>query len=57
MDLPRSPGALITEDAQITVVDGPAFGAGAGAFRLNFATPHPILTEIVERLAAVLNPT
>jgi cysteine-S-conjugate beta-lyase len=55
MDLPRSPGALVTEDARITVVDGPAFGAGGeGAFRLNFATPQPILTEIVERMAAVL---
>jgi cysteine-S-conjugate beta-lyase len=58
MDLPRSPGALITEDAGITVVDGPAFGAGgAGAFRLNFATPHPILTQMVERIATTLNPT
>jgi cystathionine beta-lyase len=57
MDLPRSPGALITEDARITVVDGPAFGAGGeGAFRLNFATPQPILTEMVERIAAALNP-
>jgi cystathionine beta-lyase len=55
MDLPRSPGALVTEDARITVVDGPAFGAGGeGAFRLNFATPQPILTEMVERMAAVL---
>src|ERR1700689_691352 len=55
MDLPRSPGALVTEDARITVVDGPAFGAGReGAFRLNFATPQPILTEMVERMAAVL---
>jgi cysteine-S-conjugate beta-lyase len=36
-------------------VDGPAFGAGGeGAFRLNFATPQPILTEMVERMAAVL---
>ena len=42
------PGAL-------TVVDGPAFGAGGpGAFRFNFATPHPILTEMVERIAAAL---
>jgi cystathionine beta-lyase len=56
MDLPRSPGALVTEDAHITVVDGPAFGdGGEGAFRLNFATPQPILTELVERMAAVLH--
>jgi cysteine-S-conjugate beta-lyase len=57
LDLPDSPGALVTARAHITVVDGPAFGAGgAGAFRLNFATPQPILTEMVERLAAALDP-
>ena len=55
MDLPGSPGALVTERARITVVDGPAFGAGGpGAFRFNFATPQPILTEMVERIAAAL---
>ena len=55
MDLPGSPGALVTERARITVMDGPAFGAGGpGAFRLNFATPQPILTEMVERIAAAL---
>jgi cystathionine beta-lyase len=56
LDLPRSPGELVTERSHVTVVDGPAFGAGgAGAFRLNFATPQPVLTEIVERIAAVLD--
>ena len=56
LDLPGSPGALITERAQITVVDGPAFGdGGPGAFRFNFATPQPILAEMVERAAAVLS--
>ena len=55
MNLPQSPGALVTDLAHITVVDGPAFGAGgAGAFRFNFATPHPILAEMVERIAAPL---
>jgi cystathionine beta-lyase len=55
MDLPDSPGALVTDRARVTVVDGPAFGAGGpGAFRFNFATPHPILTEMVERIAAAL---
>jgi cysteine-S-conjugate beta-lyase len=55
MDLPGSPGELVVEGAHVTVVDGPAFGAGgAGAFRLNFATPQPILTEMVERIAAAL---
>ena len=55
MDLPGSPGTLVTDRARITVVDGPAFGAGgAGSFRLNFATPHPILADLVERIAAAL---
>jgi cysteine-S-conjugate beta-lyase len=55
LDLPQSPGELITDRARITVVDGPAFGTGgAGAFRLNFATPQPILAEMVQQIAAVL---
>jgi cystathionine beta-lyase len=57
MDLPGSPGALIIDRAHITVVDGPAFGAGgAGAFRFNFATPQPILAQMVEHIAGALNP-
>jgi cystathionine beta-lyase len=56
IELPASPGELIIERAQVTVVDGPAFGAGGdGSFRLNFATPQPLLTEMVERIAAVLS--
>jgi cystathionine beta-lyase len=55
LDLPQSPGELITDRARITVVDGPAFGTGgAGAFRFNFATPQPILAEMVQQIAAVL---
>src|SRR5947209_7314971 len=55
MDLPDTPGELIN-GADVTVVDGPAFGdGGAGSFRLNFATPQPILAEIVERIATALN--
>jgi len=55
LDLPQSPGELITSRARITVVDGPAFGTGgAGAFRFNFATPQPILSEMVGQIAAVL---
>jgi cysteine-S-conjugate beta-lyase len=58
LDLSCSPGELVTERAHVTVVDGPRFGAGgAGAFRLNFATPHPVLAEIVEHVAAALTPT
>ncbi len=55
MNLPDSPGALVTDRAHITVVDGPAFGnGGAGSFRFNFATPQPILTTMVEHIAGVL---
>jgi cysteine-S-conjugate beta-lyase len=57
LGLPGSPGELVTEHARVKVVDGPAFGTGgAGAFRFNFATPQPILTEMVERVAEVLKP-
>jgi cystathionine beta-lyase len=56
MDLPDSPGALVIDRANVTVVDGPEFGlGGAGAFRLNFATPQPVLTEMIERIAAALS--
>ena len=56
MGLTGSPGTLVTDRARVTVVDGPAFGAGGeGSFRFNFATPQPVLTEMIERIAAVLN--
>jgi len=55
LQLPQTPGELITDQARITVVDGPAFGTGgAGAFRFNFATPQPILSEMVRQIAGVL---
>jgi cystathionine beta-lyase len=55
MDLPRSPGELITDRARVTVVDGLACGAsGAGSLRLNFATPRPILTEMIARITTAL---
>jgi cystathionine beta-lyase len=55
LDLPQSPGEMITDRARITVVDGPAFGTGgAGAFRFNFATPQPILSQMVQQIAPVL---
>jgi cysteine-S-conjugate beta-lyase len=56
LELPRSPGEIVWDSARVTVVDGPAFGAGgAGSFRFNFATPQPILTEMLERIAGALN--
>jgi cystathionine beta-lyase len=56
MDLDSSPGDLVTELAHVTVVDGPRFGdGGAGSFRFNFATPHLVMAEMVERMAGVLH--
>ena len=52
LDLPASPGAFFLERAGVALVDGPECGApGAGHVRLNFATPRPVLTTIVDRLA------
>ncbi len=57
LDLPGSPGTLVTERSGVLVVDGPAFGeGGAGAFRFNLATPHAVLTEMVERIGRALAP-
>jgi cysteine-S-conjugate beta-lyase len=53
--LAESPGVLVTDRANVSVVDGPAFGAGGeGSFRFNFATPKPLLVEMIDRIGAVL---
>ena len=50
--LPASAGEFFLERAGVALVDGPECGApGAGHVRLNFATPRPVLTEIVEHMA------
>jgi cystathionine beta-lyase len=50
------PGEFFLDRAQVMVNDGPAFGdAGRGHVRLNFATPRPILTQIVTQLAAAVS--
>ena len=52
-DLPQSPGQFVIEHAKVVVIDGPECGTGgAGFLRLNFATPRPVLAEIVQRIAA-----
>lgn len=52
LDLPVSPGEFFLERAGVAMIDGPECGApGTGHVRLNFATPRPVLTTIVERLA------
>ena len=57
LGLGDSPGEFFLDKAQVLVNDGPAFGvAGKGHVRLNFATPRPILTQIVRQLGnAVAN--
>jgi cystathionine beta-lyase len=55
LELPTSAGEFFLERAGVALVDGPECGApGAGHVRLNFATPRPVLTTIVERMAAAL---
>jgi len=46
------PGQFFLDKASVLVNDGPAFGeAGAGHVRLNFATPRPVLIQIISELA------
>jgi cystathionine beta-lyase len=55
LGLEASAGAFFLERASVALVDGPECGApGAGHVRLNFATPRPVLTTIVERMAAAV---
>jgi cysteine-S-conjugate beta-lyase len=57
LDLGDNPGEFFLDKAWVLVNDGPAFGAaGAGHVRLNFATPRPVLIQVVSQLArAVAN--
>jgi cystathionine beta-lyase len=55
LDLPASAGDFFLERAGVALVDGPECGApGVGHVRLNFATPRPLLTAIVDRMAAAV---
>ncbi|MGY1714655.1 MalY/PatB family protein [Geodermatophilus sp. SYSU D01106] len=48
-------GDLLLDRAGVAVVDGGRCGqAGSGAVRVNLATPEPVLTALVERIAAAL---
>jgi len=52
LGLPASAGDFFLERAGVALVDGPECGsAGNGHVRLNFATPRPVLTTIVDRMA------
>jgi cysteine-S-conjugate beta-lyase len=49
------PAEFFLAKAQVLLTDGAACGdAGRGHVRLNFATPRPILAEIVRRMAGAL---
>ncbi len=52
LGLGDNPGEFFLDKAWVLVSDGPAFGAsGAGHVRLNFATPRPVLIQIISQLA------
>lgn len=56
LDLPSPAGAFFLERAGVALVDGAECGAvGAGHVRLNFATPRPVLTAIIDRMVAALD--
>ena len=51
-----SPAEFFLAKAQVLLTDGAACGeAGRGHVRLNFATPRPILAEIIRRMADAVN--
>ncbi|GAA4284790.1 aminotransferase class I/II-fold pyridoxal phosphate-dependent enzyme [Brevibacterium daeguense] len=53
--LPQGPAEFFREQAGVVLTDGRECGqVGAGHVRLNFATPRPILAEIVERMGTAL---
>jgi cystathionine beta-lyase len=50
-----SPADFFLAEARVMLTDGLACGtAGSGHVRLNFATPRPILGEIIRRMAAAV---
>jgi cystathionine beta-lyase len=51
-----SPAEFFLAKARVLLTDGAACGdAGRGHVRLNFATPRPLLAEIVRRMAEAVN--
>lgn len=51
----ENPAKRILRDARVALHFGPAFGAeGAGFVRLNFGTSPEIITEAIERIAALV---
>ena len=55
LDLGEQPAAFFHERASVVSTEGVDCGlSGRGCLRLNLATPEPILTEIVDRMARAL---
>lgn len=55
LNLGDVPADFFSEQAGVQLIDGSACGAaGAGFVRINFATPRPILREILERMGEAL---
>ena len=55
-DVAESPADFFLAKARVLLTDGAACGeAGRGCVRLNFATPRPILAEIVRRMAEAVH--
>jgi cystathionine beta-lyase len=49
------PAQFFRSSARVAMVDGSECGtAGAGFVRLNFATPRPILTRMLEQMGAAV---
>jgi cystathionine beta-lyase len=56
LDLGVGPGEFFHQRAGVLATDGTEFGeAGRGYLRLNFATPRPILTEMIARMGAAVS--
>jgi cysteine-S-conjugate beta-lyase len=53
LGLPQA-GRYLLEHARVALSGGPAFGASHSFVRLNFATSHSVLEEILRRMAAAL---
>jgi cystathionine beta-lyase len=55
-EVSSSPVDFFLREAGVALNDGATFGnAGRGYVRLNFATPTPVLREIVERMGAAVS--
>lgn len=53
LDLPTSPAKFFLDKANVAVTDGALCGEGGrGSVRLNFATPRPVLAEMLTRMGA-----